>query len=186
MMRGHGPLFLATRKGVAVLGLALTAGRAPAPTWWAHGSGCAWTGAWLTVRGRAFLGPRELLDAREWSGSLHWLDHHSFKRSGHRPDLVAFRGKARVPMEVELAPKSKSRWDAILQLHFGWIIGGKSDAVIYVCGDHEACKRIERAGKRVGLYESSGHLRIETLATIKAQTIAGYQQARTSAEPKAA
>lgn len=30
MMRGHGSLFLATRRGVAVLGLPLTAGRAPA------------------------------------------------------------------------------------------------------------------------------------------------------------
>lgn len=53
-------------------------------------------------------------------------------------------------------------------------------AIIYVCGVHEACKRIERAGKRVGLYESTGHLRIETLGTIKMQTLAGYEQARTA------
>jgi len=88
MVRGQGSLFLATRKGVLVLGLPLIAATTPAPTWWAHDSGCAWTSAWLTVRGRKFLGPRELLDDPEWSGQLNWLDRHSFKRSGHRPDLV--------------------------------------------------------------------------------------------------
>ena len=46
-VRGQGSLFLATRKGVLVLGLPLIAATTPARTWWAHDSGCAWTAAWL-------------------------------------------------------------------------------------------------------------------------------------------
>jgi hypothetical protein len=34
MVRGQGSLFLATRKGVLVLGLPLIAATTPAPTWW--------------------------------------------------------------------------------------------------------------------------------------------------------
>jgi hypothetical protein len=186
MTRGHGSLFLATRKGVAVLGLPLIASSTPAPTWWAHDSGCAWTAAWLAVRGRTFLGPRELLVDPEGSGPLSWFDRHSFKRSGHRPDLVGLLPNARIAIEVELAPKSKPRLDAILNLHLGWIIRRKTNGVIYICGDHEACNRIEKAGERVGLYPSSKRLRIETLDTIKAQTIASYEQARTAGEAAAA
>ncbi len=102
MVRGQGSLFLATRKGVRVLGAALVAAKTPEATWWAHDSGCAWTAAWLTLRGRRFLGARELLSRPEWSGQLFWIDRHSGKRSGHRPDLVGMIGKASVPIEVEL------------------------------------------------------------------------------------
>ena len=154
--------------------------------WWAHDSGCAWTAAWLAVRGRTFLGPRELLVDPEWSGPLSWFDRHSFKRSGHRPDLVGLLPNVRIAIEVELAPKSKPRLDAILNLHLGWIIRRKTNGAIYICGDHEACNRIEKAGERVGLYPSSKRLRIETLDTIKTQTSASYEQARTAGEAAAA
>jgi hypothetical protein len=166
--------------------MALIASSAPAPTWWAHDTACAWTAAWLTVRGRTFLGSRELLSEPEWSGQLDWLDRHSFKRSGHTPDLVGVLSNARIAIEVELAPKSKPRLDAILNLNLSWIICRKTNGVIYICGDHEACSRIEKAGRRVGLYPSSRQLRIETLDTIKAQTHAGYQQARTAGQAAAA
>lgn len=181
MVRGQGSLFLATRKGVLVLGLPLIAATTPAPTWWAHQGGCAWAGAWLTLRGRTYLGPRELLDAPEWSGKLHWLDRHSFKRSGHRPDLVVVLSGKAIAVEVELATKSKPRLDAILKLHLGWIIARRTSGVIYICGDEEGCRRIERAGQRVGLYQSDRRLRIELLDTIKAQTRADFERARTIA-----
>jgi hypothetical protein len=186
MVRGQGSLFLATRKGILVLGVPLIAASTPSPTWWAHDSGCAWTAAWLTVRGREFLGPRELLNRREWSGQLNWLDRHNFKRSGHRPDLVAKREQARFAIEVELAAKSKSRLDAILELHLHWIISGKATAVVYICGDEEGRKRIERAGQRVGLYPSSDSLQIHMLDTIEAQTVAAFEKARTGTERRAA
>ena len=186
MVRGQGSLFLATRKGILVLGLPLIAATTPAPTWWAHDSGCAWTAAWLTVHGRTYLGPRELLDDSEWSGQLNWLDRHSFKRSGHRPDLVGIMGDRQIPIEVELAPKSKPRLDAILKLHLAWITAHKASGIVYICGDQEGSRRIERAGERVGLYLSDKYLRIELLDTIKAQTVAAFETARVAAEPKAA
>jgi hypothetical protein len=47
------PLLHATRQGVAVSRVqAATLASAPAPTTWAHHEACAWTAAWLTVRGR--------------------------------------------------------------------------------------------------------------------------------------
>lgn len=109
MVRGEGSLFSASRKGVRVLGLPVIAATAPAATWWAHDSARAWTARWGTVRGRRYLGPRELLDDPEWSGRLQWTDRHSAKRSGHRPDLVAFLSDQAIPIEVELANKSKDR-----------------------------------------------------------------------------
>jgi hypothetical protein len=42
-----------------------------------------------------------------------------------------------IAFEVELAPKSKPRLNAILQLHLGWIVARKTHAVIYICGDQE-------------------------------------------------
>ncbi len=57
MLRGDGSLFSATRKGVRMLGVPLIGCTTPAPTSWAHDVACAWTAAWMTVRGRAFLGP---------------------------------------------------------------------------------------------------------------------------------
>ena len=178
MTRGQGSLFLATRNGIRVLGLRLIAAGTPAPTWWAHNSACAWTAAWLTLRERAYLGPREILDDPEWSGQLDWLDRHSFKHSWHRPDLVGFLSDTAIAIEVELAPKSKRRLDAILQLHQGWIVSRRTDAVIYICGDQEGRRRLERAGERIGLYRADRHFRIELLDTIKEQTLASYEQKR--------
>jgi len=178
MVRGQGSLFLATRKGILVLGQPLIAATTPAPPTWAHDSACAWTAAWLTVRGRTYLGPREILDDPNWTGKLDWRDRHSFKRSGHRPDLVGFLSGMAIAVEVELATKSKARLDAILKLHLGWLIARKTSGLLYVCGDEEGFRRIERAGQRVGLYRSDPHLRLELLDTIKAQTRAEFERGR--------
>jgi hypothetical protein len=185
MVRGQGSLFWATRKGVRVLGLQLVAATMPAANWWAHDSACAWTAAWLTARGRTYLGPRELLDDPGWSGELRWHDRHSSKRSGHRPDLVGLIGDNVVPVEVELANKSQPRLDAILNLHLAWIIARKTNAVVYICSDEEGYRRIERAGDRVGLYQRSGYLRIELLDTIKAETLAEFERSRSGTHPAA-
>jgi hypothetical protein len=142
--------------------------------------------AWLNLRGRTYLGPREILDDPKWSGKLDWLDRHGLKRSGHRPDLVGFLSDKAIAFEVELAPKSKARLNAILQLHLGWIVASKTHGVIYICGDKEGFRRIERAGERVGLYTSTWHLRIELLDTIKEQTVSAFETARTQAERTAA
>ena len=186
MTWGEGSLFLATRKGVLMLGVPLIPASTPAPTWWAHDSACAWTAAWLTVRGRMFLGQREVLSRPEWSGQLHWQDRNSFKRSGHRPDLVALRDSSRFAIEVELAGKSRPRLDEILKLHDDWIRGGQIGGVIYICGNEEGQRRVERSAQRVAPF---GHkLRLELLDTIKEQTIAAREAVRSerAAGPSAA
>ncbi|MGO9961030.1 MAG: hypothetical protein ACLP50_34485 [Solirubrobacteraceae bacterium] len=186
MVRGQGSLFLTTRKGILVLGLPLIAATTPAPTWWAHDSGCAWTAAWLTVRGadmpRTAGAPRRSAVVR----TARLVDRHSFRRSGHRPDLVALRSGTAIAIEVEPAAKSKPRLDAILKLHLAWIIARKTNGVIYIRGDEEDHRRIEPAGQRVGLYASDRHFRIELLDTIKAQTVAGFEACRAAAQRTAA
>ena len=146
----------------------------------------AWAAAWLTVRGRTFLGARELLDDPGWSGQLQWFDSHSSKWSGHRPDLVALVSDPAIAIEVELATKSKPRLDAILNLHLAWIIARKTNGVIYICGAEEGCRRVERTVQRVGPYRTDRQFRIETLDTIKAQTAAAHDQHRGTRDQAAA
>jgi hypothetical protein len=184
MTWGEGSLFLATRKGVLVLGVPLIPASTPAATWWAHDCACAWAAAWLTVRGRSFLGQREVLSRPEWSGQLHWHDRNSFKRSGHRPDLVAWRDSSTFAIEVELAGKSRPRLDAILKLHDDWILGGNTGGVIYICGDEEGQRRVERSANRVAPFGRK--LRLELLDTIKEQTVAAYEAARSKVAAESA
>lgn len=101
-----------------------------------------------TLRGLSFLGPRELLNSREWFGALEWMDRNDFKQSGHRPDLVGSGPAGRVAFEVELAPKSKARLDAILSQHQDWLLAGQSKRVGYVCGDEQGVRRIQTAAQR--------------------------------------
>jgi hypothetical protein len=177
MVRGEGSLFFATRKGVLVLGLPLIGCTTPAPTWWAHDSACAWTAAWMTVRGRTYLGPRELLVDTEWSGCLDLLHRISGTALGHRPDFVGLNNGNRIAIEVELAPKSKTRLDSILRMHRDWIAAGKTNGLVYICGNEEGRRRVERANGRVNVM-SGYSLRIELLDTIKAQTRVEFECAR--------
>jgi hypothetical protein len=176
MTWGEGSLFLATRKSVLVLGVPLIPASTPAAAWWAHDCACPWAAAWLTVRGWSFLGQREVLSRPEWSGQLHWQDRNSFKRSGHRPDLVAWRDSSTFAIEVELAGKSRPRLDAILKLHDDWILDAKTGGVIYICGDEEGQRRVERSANRVAPFGRK--LRLELLDTIKEQTVAAYEASR--------
>lgn len=82
---GQGSLLVPTRSGVLVSGLPVTAAAVPEPTWWAHLSACAWTGAWLTARGREMLAPREVLVDDGWRGELEWRDGRGWHESGADP-----------------------------------------------------------------------------------------------------
>jgi hypothetical protein len=185
MVRGEGSLFFATRKGVLVLGLPLIGCTAPAPTWWAHDSACAWTAAWMTVRGRNYLGPRELLVDTEYSGRLDLLHRISGRPLGHRPDFVGLNNGNRIAIEVELAAKSKPRLDSILRMHRDWIAAGKTNGLVYICGNEEGRRRIERANGRVNVMPGYS-LRIELLDTIKAQTRAEFERIRSAYDADAA
>jgi len=185
MLRGDGSLFFVTRKGVRMLGVALIGSTKPAPTWWAHDVGCAWTAAWMSVRRRSFLGPRELLMDPAWSGRLDLTHRVSGRQLGHRPDFVALTDGGPIAVEVELAPKSKQRLDAILRLHRDWISAKKTISVVYICGDEDGRRRIERADHRVNVIPGY-RMRIELLDAMKAQTRAEYQRARADSEAAAA
>ena len=63
---GKGSLFFATRLGVRVAGVDVPPAPPPAPIWWDHHDACAWVAAWLTVRDRGLVGPRELIADETW------------------------------------------------------------------------------------------------------------------------
>jgi hypothetical protein len=189
MVRGEGSLFFATRRGVDFLLLPLPPASAPAPTWWAHDSACAWVAAWCTLRGRSFLGPRELLNSREWLGTVDWMDRDSYKQSGHRPDLIGSGPAGTVAYEVELAPKSKPRRDAILRLHQDWLLAGQSKRVGYVCGDQQGVRRVKAAANRVApLMLESKALQFALLHRIKEHSAELFEASRraVAAPPEAA
>lgn len=173
MMRGHGSLFVATRLGVAVASVPVRAAGEPAPTWWAHHCGCAWMAAWLTVRGREFIGGRELLGRDEWSDKIRWRDHKGQHDARHRPDLVGIRADGRpVAVEVELAQKSVERLKAILHRHALWRAGRKTNGVWYVCGDKDGRERIRKVADASGCFPGDDPgLVLELLETIGEQAI---------------
>lgn len=185
MTRGHGSLFFATRRGVLVLGVPLIVCTTPSPTWWAHDVACAWTAAWMTVRGRTYLGPRELLADKEWSGQLDLQHRISGRPLGHRPDFVGFVDEQRIAVEVELAAKSRPRLDSILRLHRAWISARKTTSLVYICGNEQGRRRIQRADERVNVI-SGYHLRIELVGTIKEQTRGEFERSRVLADASAA
>ena len=129
--------------------------------------------------------PRELLVDPAWSGRLELTHRISGRQLGHRPDFVALTNDGAIAIEVELAPKSKQRLDAILRLHRDWIRAKKTISTIYVCGDEEGRRRIERANRRVDVIPGY-QMRIELLDTIKAQTREDYERTRAASEVSAA
>ena len=164
--RGEGSLFFATRQGTQVAGVDLPPAPAPAPIWWDHLSACAWVAAWLTVREREMVGPRELIADRLWQGEVKGVA--GSRRVVHTPDLVGIV-PARRPavIEVELARKSKARLRAILGLYCRWIANGKVGACVYVCGNGDVRKLVVTQAEQVGLRETDGSLRVEMLDAIK-------------------
>jgi hypothetical protein len=177
MTYGQGSLLLATAAGVEMAGVAVRAPRSPAPTWWRHLVGCAWTSAWLTARGRAMQGPREVDVDASWRGQLRWRDSRGRHAVGHRPDLAWLpEDGRRVAIEVELARKSTPRLEAILALHGRWCDEDATAGVIYVCaGEHGRARITDLAAAQNLSPEPGGGLRVELLDEITAQaTLAGH------------
>lgn len=103
------------------------------------------------MRNRSFLGERELFNDPRWSNQLRWRNRSRLNESSHRPDLVGYLEGHPFTIEVELAPKSRARLDAILMLHLSWFVSGQTIGAMYVCGDEERLRRVERVSERVGL-----------------------------------
>jgi hypothetical protein len=89
---------------------------------------------------------------------------------------VAWRDSSTFAIEVELAGKSRPRLDAILKLHDDWILRAKTGGVIYICGDEEGQRRVERSANRVAPFGRK--LRLELLETVKEQTVAVHEAAK--------
>ena len=107
------------------------------------------------------------------------------RQLGHRPDFVGLVGDDRIAVEVELAPKSKRRLDAILRLHRDWLWDKKTTGIVYICGSEEGRRRIRRANHRIDVMPGY-RLRIELLDTITTQTRAEFERARASGDAAAA
>ena len=184
--RGEGSLVYASRRGVRASGAkAAVMKKRPTSVTWSHWEACAWTAAWLTVRGREMLAPREILVGSEWSGELRFRERGELRRRTHRPDLAAcLPSGSRVPIEVELSEKSSARLTAVVGRHAQWVASGKSGAVIYVCGTRAISERVIAEGRSAGLSVERGTLRVEQLATIRRETVdACPQLARTEWDP---
>ncbi len=82
---GEGSLIWTTRAGSRWSGIkAVAINSAPEPNRWAHYDASAWTCAWLTVRGRQMIAPREMLLRPEWRGQVQWHEHYEPRKRGHR------------------------------------------------------------------------------------------------------
>ena len=174
MTQGAGSLIYPTKAGVQIARIDATPLAAPpAPSTWAHCEACAWTGAWLTARGRQMIGPRELLACDDWHAEVQWIERGGVRHRGHRPDLVAGVGGGGplLPIEVELAGKSTQRLRAILALARRVDRGRQSPAVIYVCATDKVADRVRREARSVGLSSERTTLRVELLQTIRAAAI---------------
>lgn len=181
MTRGEGSLLLVTPAGLDRVRAAVRSrSRPPSPTWWAHHVACAWTAAWLTVRGRALQGPAEVDVDESWRGELSWRDARGPHQVGHRPDLAWLPdGGGRVAVEVELARKTTPRLEAVLDVHAAWRIAGRTAGVIYVCGGQSVRERIVKLAAERGLsQERGGGLRAELLENVQRQAREARQAAR--------
>lgn len=174
----EGTLAYASRAGVLESGLkAAVVEREPRKVSWEHCEACAWTAAWLTARGRDFVGTRELLLQPRWRGELDFKERGETRRRGHRPDLACLLSDGAVlPIEVELTEKNSARLPAVLKLHAEWVRAGKSAGVIYVSGSDVIARRVTAAGQQAGLSLARETLRVELLDTVQQQAIRARPQ----------
>ena len=148
-----GALLFATRFGVETSGVAAVAlRRVPAPHTWAHHEACAVMAAYLTIRGRAVIAPRELLLDERWVGELEWVEHGETRRRRHRPDFIATTSDERtMAIEVELTPKSPERLRSVLRMYLTWLSERRIDSVLYLTGSERERRLLLREAPRLGL-----------------------------------
>jgi hypothetical protein len=96
--------------------------------------------------------------------------------------LVGYGPVGTVAFEVELAPKSKPRLDAIMCLHQDWLLAGQSKRVVYICGDQQGVRRINAAAQRAApLMLESKALQLVLLHKIKEHATELFEAARDTA-----
>jgi hypothetical protein len=148
-----GALLYPTVLGVQMSGVkAVALRRPPAPYTWAHHEACAQLAAYLTIRGRNMIAPRELLLDEGWVGELEWTEHGETRRRRHRPDFIATAADERtMAIEIELTPKSPERLRAVLRMYVGWLSEGRIDSLLYLVAGERERRLLRRETPRVGL-----------------------------------
>ncbi len=183
MIRGEGSLVVATRRGVRMSGLTVSAPAAPEPTWWAHDCACAWTAAWLGVNGAMWRGPREVLADPDMKRQLQWSTRVGNRRAGHRPDLAVRVTQGPAAIEVELQRKSTVRMHAILVMYRRWIGEGKLVGVAYVCGSERIADRVKQLISTCGIPDAKHRMML--LDDVREQARLGRDKAGAQPAPEA-
>jgi hypothetical protein len=170
MRRGDGSLIVITRAGALMAGYEpARAPRLPGPASWAHMCACAWTAAWLEVRGRAWWGERDVLEDPAWSFRLAYQDHRGTTRSWHRPDLGVQVGAGPIAIEVELQRKTLRRLAGILSMYDSLIDDEQLAGVIYITGRPDLEQLVRRVAAGTGPDAGAGELSFRTLGLVMTQ-----------------
>jgi DNA-binding MarR family transcriptional regulator len=165
-----GPLVYATAAGVEAAGVdALAVRRAPASLTLAHHEACAQMAAYLTLRDREMLAPRELLVDERWVGDLSWREHGEVRHRRHRPDLIAtVAGDRTMAIEVELTAKSAARLRSVLGLYRQWLTEGRIDSLLYVVGGERERRQLAREAEHAAL-ERGPRFAVQVLREVQAR-----------------
>jgi hypothetical protein len=126
--------------------------------------------AHLTLRGRGWIGGRQLMRDERWRVPLLWPRG---RVGTHRPDVVSLHGQRVVAIEVELSAKAPRRLQAILAGYEDAIGRGSFNAVTYVTPDRGVAAGLERARRRANLRDGELNvLRLDDVRT-RARELAG-------------
>jgi DNA-binding transcriptional ArsR family regulator len=107
----------------------------------AHCRAMSWVAAYLTLRGRPWVGERALHRGDKWLVPVLWTTSWGT----HRPDLVARVNGSPVAIEVELSHKAPRRLAAILRGYDEAIRGGRFASVSYVSDRDDVLAAAHRA-----------------------------------------
>ena len=165
-----GSVVAITRHGRHLLGA--EAGDVPAGATQAfglvHNRAMSWVAAYLTLRGREWIGERALRRDERWRVPVVWPG----SRGTHRPDLASMVDGWPVAIEIELTLKAPRRLRAILLGYEAAIAGGKFSGVTYIAGDDAVKAGVRRAASIAGLGDRLAVLPLEAVRT-RARELAG-------------
>jgi hypothetical protein len=172
-----GALLHATPLGVQFAGVdAAPLRRPPRAVTWPHLEACAQMAAYLTIRGRDMIAPRELLIDERWVGELEWTERGESRGRRHRPDFVATaEGGRSMAIEIELRAKSPERLRAVLGMYLEWLGDGRVDSVLYVVGGERERRQLLREAPTVGIDLAGGRFGLQRLKEVQARLTQGSE-----------
>ena len=124
-----------------------------------HSRAVSWVAAYLTLRGRDWIGERALRREERWRVPVIWPG----SRGTHRPDLVSVVDGRPVAIEVELTLKAPRRLRAILLGYEAATADGRLAGVTYVARDDAVMAGVQRAAACAGLSDGFAALRLAAI-----------------------